>query len=77
MALSTVAMRLKTRTSSADQFVIFGMRPDPQPKTALRDSDRQGTVSDPDSDRAKTTDLLEVKARMIRVLLEKFEVLIR
>ena len=55
----------------ADQFIVVGMRSDPEPEATSIDVDRKGAIAQSDSDGPETADPLELQRRMPRIAFEK------
>ena len=54
----------------AEQPLVVCMSADPEPYEPVRRFDREGTVASPDPSRPEAADLLDVKRRVPRVLLQ-------
>jgi hypothetical protein len=59
---------------SADQFVIVGMRADPEPEITAVDVDGQGSITQANPDGPVASDLLELQRWMPRIALESLVV---
>ena len=53
------------------------MGPNPEPHNSLRRINPRGTVVPADTDRPKTTDLLEMEGRMMRIFFEELKITVR
>jgi len=67
--------RRPVRSSSglADQLVVRGMRPDPEPDDAVRRFHAQRAIVDANAHRVETPNLLEVKGGVPGIAFELFE----
>ena len=70
-------MELRIRLISTDQFVVLCVRTDPEPNDALSGPDAHSAVTRTDARGPEAADFLQVKRRVTRILLEKFEASIR
>jgi hypothetical protein len=61
-------VRCKRRLS--DEFVIIGVRTDPEPNEILTRFHRNGAVVQADARRPEATDVLEMKGRVSRIALQ-------
>jgi hypothetical protein len=51
----------------SDDFVVFGMRADPEPQQAIRRFDGDCPIVEPDTSRPEAADLLEAEGGVSRV----------
>jgi len=70
-------MELRIRLISTDQFVVLCVRTDPEPNDAISGPDAHSAVTRTDARGPEAADFLQVKRRVTRILLEKFEASIR
>jgi len=61
---------------SAEQPIVFGVAPDPEPDESVVDLDRERAVAAPYPRRPDVSRLLEPKGRVPRILLEPIESLV-
>ena len=64
---------VRTSYGLADQLVVLGMRPDPEPDDAVCCFHAQGAVVDANARGVEPTDFLEVKRGMPRIELQLLE----
>jgi hypothetical protein len=61
----------------AEESIVLGMSPNPEPEQTVFDFDGKSTVGKPDANGSILSDLLKMQGWMLRIGLEKLEVLVR